>query len=75
MPFVLAVLILIPVAYYPSYRASAGGPSLDAYWQSWLALPFWPCGPQWFLWQLLILNVLAAALYRLVPSSRVAWFA
>lgn len=71
LPCVLAVLLLIPIAYYPSYRTSEGG-SLEAYWQSWMALPFWPCGPQWFLWQLLILNVLAAALYRFVPASRVA---
>ena len=69
VPFVLAVLFLMPIAYYPSYRASEGG-SLGDYWQSWMALPFWPCGPQWFLWQLLALNVLAAALHRFVPGSR-----
>jgi surface polysaccharide O-acyltransferase-like enzyme len=34
-----------------------------------MALPAWPCGPQWFLWQLLALNIAAAALYRLVPRA------
>src|SRR5262245_53234862 len=67
-PFVLVVLLLMPLAYYPVYREQASDPNVDAYWQSWLALPFWPCGPQWFLWQLLILNVFAAALHRFAPG-------
>ena len=43
-------------------------PASNAYWQHWLALPFWPCGPQWFLGQLLAFNVLAAAMHRFVPG-------
>ena len=58
----------MPLAYYPTYRVTAADPSLAAYWQHWLALPFWPCGPQWFLWQLLAFNVLAAGLQRFVPG-------
>jgi hypothetical protein len=41
---------------------------VSAYWQHLTALPFWPCGPQWFLWQLLALNVLAAGLHRFAPG-------
>jgi peptidoglycan/LPS O-acetylase OafA/YrhL len=67
VPLVAVVAILMPVAYYPAYRQSGIDPSVEAYWQHWLALPFWPPGPQWFLWQLLALNVLAAALHRLMP--------
>jgi acyltransferase-like protein len=67
-PFVVVVLLLMPLAYYPAYRVPASDPSVAAYWQSWLALPFWPCGPQWFLWQLLVLNVLAAAMHRFAPG-------
>ena len=54
----------MPVAYYPAYLVDRGRSERRAYWQHWLALPFWPCGPQWFLWQLLALNVLAAGLHR-----------
>jgi glucan biosynthesis protein C len=68
MPFVLAAALLMPVAYYPAYAVTAVDPSLAAYWQHWIALPFWPCGPQWFLWQLLILNIVAAALHKAYPS-------
>jgi peptidoglycan/LPS O-acetylase OafA/YrhL len=34
-----------------------------------MALPFWPAGPQWFLWQLLVLNLFAAALYAMQPGA------
>jgi len=68
IPFVLAVFLLMPLAYYPAYRATAVDPSVSAYWQHWLSLPFWPCGPQWFLAQLLALNILAASLHRFAPG-------
>src|SRR5262249_31237695 len=69
LPFVLAMIFLMPIAMYPTYLVSAVNPSLEGYWRAWMALPFWPSGPQWFLWQLLVLNVAAAALYRFAPGS------
>jgi len=69
LPLVLAVALLMPVALYPVYRVSAVDPSLAEYWRQWMALPFWPCGPQWFLWQLFALNIVAAALYRVAPGA------
>jgi hypothetical protein len=68
VPFVGAVLIVAPIALYPAYLVTATDPSLSAYWEHWRALPFWPSGPAWFLWQLLVLNVLAAAMFRFAPS-------
>jgi glucan biosynthesis protein C len=68
LPFVLAVVFLAPLAYYPAYRATAADPGLDAYWQHWFALPFWPNGPQWFLGELLAFNALAVAMHRFVPG-------
>src|SRR5436190_8290045 len=67
VPFVLVVYLLMPVAIYPAYRVTAIDPSWSAYWKHLLALPLWPCGPLWFLWQLLVFNIAAAALYRFVP--------
>jgi hypothetical protein len=69
LPLVLAVYLLMPVAHYPVYAATAAEPSVAEFWRQWMALPFWPCGPQWFLWQLLALNVLAAAIFRLAPQA------
>jgi peptidoglycan/LPS O-acetylase OafA/YrhL len=69
VPFVLGVYLLMPIAHYPVYRVTAVDPSWSAFWAQWVALPFWPSGPLWFLWQLLVLDVAAAALYCLAPQS------
>ena len=52
LPLAVVVVVVMPVAYYPAYVVTAADPSVAAFWQHWTALPFWPCGPQWFLCQL-----------------------
>jgi len=69
LPFALTVGLLMPLAHYPIYRVTAVDPGLTAYWQHWLALPFWPSGPPWFLWVLLVFDLGVAAIYRLAPRS------
>jgi glucans biosynthesis protein C len=69
LPFALTVGLLMPLAHYPIYRVTAVDPGLTAYWQHWLALPFWPSGPPWFLWVLLVFDLGAAALYRYARRS------
>src|SRR5215831_5552507 len=68
LPLIPAVFVLMPIALYPAYLATANEPSISEYWRQFMALPFWPCGPQWFLWQLLALNILAAIVYYFAPS-------
>jgi hypothetical protein len=68
LPFVLVVAILMPVTLYPTYLQTASDPGLAAYWRHWLALPFWPCGPMWFLWLLLVGDFGAVALHRFAPG-------
>ena len=68
LPFVFAVAFIMPLALYPVYRVTAVDPSLIGYGRHFLALPFWPNGPMWFLWQLLALTILAAGLYRFAPN-------
>lgn len=67
LPFVLAVAFLSPLAHYPAYRVRTLDPSLAGFWRQWSSLPFWPSGPQWFLWQLLALSLLAAAIHAAAP--------
>jgi glucans biosynthesis protein C len=67
VPFALVVAFVMPVALYPTYLQTAADPGLAAYWRHWLALPFWPCGPMWFLWLLLVADCAAAALHRIAP--------
>src|SRR5262245_13933737 len=68
VPMIPAIFVLMPVALYPVYLVGTTEPSVAEYWRQFQALPFWPCGPQWFLWQLLILNIIAAALHKIYPS-------
>ncbi len=67
VPFVLTLCLLMPVTFYPAYWITATDPSWSAYWTQWMALPFWPDGPLWFLWQILLLDIAAAALFRFAP--------
>lgn len=69
IPLMVVVLFVMPVAYYPTFRVSATDPSIAAYWHAWLALPFWPSGPLWFLWQLLLFDLLAAGLFKFAPQA------
>lgn len=69
VPFAAGAYLLMPLAYYPAYRVTAIDPSWIAYLKHLVALPFWPSGPLWFLWQLLVLDIAAAALYRLAPRG------
>jgi len=67
LPFVFGVYALMPIAYYPVYRVTAADPGWLAYWRHWTALPFWPGGPLWFLWQLLLFDILAIVLFLAAP--------
>jgi acyltransferase-like protein len=68
VPFAFVVALLMPLANYPTYLQTAADPSLFAFWRDWLALPFWPCGPMWFLWLLLVADFAAASLHRFAPG-------
>lgn len=69
IPYLVGIAIVIPVALYPAYRVTAAEPSIAGYWRALLALPFWPNGPMWFLWQLLVLNVMAALVHAVAPNA------
>lgn len=63
-PLLFGVAVLMPIALYPVYRVTAADPTLAGYAREYLALPFAPCGPLWFLWLLLGFTFAAAAVYR-----------
>ncbi len=66
--FALVVALLMPLANYPTYLQTTADPSFTGFWRHWLALPFWPCGPMWFLWLLLAADFVAAGLHHYAPS-------
>jgi glucans biosynthesis protein C len=67
-PLAAVIVFVIPVAYYPAYHVTAADPGVADFWQHWIALPFWPFGPQWFLGQLLVLSIVAAGLHTYAPA-------
>jgi glucans biosynthesis protein C len=69
VPFLFGILVVIPLATYPSYSVTSINPSVPDYLDKLLALPFWPVGPLWFLWQLVALSALAAAIDRIAPNA------
>lgn len=68
VPFTFALIVVMPLALYPVYRVTAVDPGLGAYARHYLALPFWPNGPMWFIWQLLALAIVAAGVHRWAPQ-------
>ena len=69
VPLVFGIGVLAPLALYPVYRLTAGEPNLADYLAKYLALPFIPCGPFWFLWFLLALTLIVVALWRLLRPA------
>jgi len=70
VPFVVDVFLLMPLAYFPVYYVRSVDPNWSVFWSQWIALPFWPSGPIWFLWFVLVLNIVAAGLYSLAPRTK-----
>jgi hypothetical protein len=68
LPFMFGIVVVMPISLYPVFRMTATDPSLAAYAEHYLALPFWPNGPMWFLWMLMTFTILGAAVHRFFPS-------
>ncbi len=71
VPFLISVFVLMPIAYYPTFlRYHLPGTTdfnfLHFWWHT-LTVGPWPSGPAWFLWVLLALDVLAAAVWSMAP--------
>jgi hypothetical protein len=73
-PFVIGVLFLMPIAYYPAQLQVGGITGVDfgygSFWIGMIRSGFGTAGPLWFLWLLLAFNCLAALLYRCAPNPQ-----
>jgi len=73
IPFLISIFVLMPVAYYPTFlRYHLPGTTdfnfLHFWWRT-LTVGPWPSGPAWFLWVLLALDIVAAAVWALAPRT------
>src|SRR6202022_3114904 len=71
-PFLISIFVLMPIAYYPSFlRYHLPGTTdfnfLHFWWHT-LTVGPWPSGPAWFLWVLLALDAMAAAVWWIAPA-------
>jgi hypothetical protein len=71
LPFVIGVVFLIPLAYYPAQLQvgliTGVDSSYGAFWLEMVRSCFGTAGPLWFLWLLLAFDGLATLMYRVAP--------
>ncbi len=73
LPFVLAALVVMPVAYYPSYRMTGSTIGFSAFWVQTIFDGPWPNGPAWFVGVLLVFDVLVAVVQPWLPRWRLSF--
>jgi len=73
VPFLISIFVLMPIAYYPTFlRYHLPGTTDFNFFHFWwhtLTIGPWPSGPAWFLWVLLALDAIAAAIWYLAPRA------
>src|SRR4051812_3324521 len=67
LPFLVAALTVIPLAYYAIELRANPDTSFSAFWWKTVTVGPWPSGPIWFIWVLLTFDTSAALLYRVSP--------
>lgn len=66
LPFIGSAALVAPLAYYPAFLQT-GQRGWNGFWREWLALGNWPAGPAWFVWVLLLFDIVAAILFICAP--------
>jgi Acyltransferase family len=73
VPFLISIFVLMPFAYYPTFlRYHLPGTTDFNFFHFWwhtLTIGPWPSGPSWFLWVLLALDAIAAAVWSMAPRA------
>lgn len=64
LPFVIAALTVIPLAYYAIALRQEPELTFAAFWWKTVTSGPWPSGPVWFVWVLLAFDLIASLLYR-----------
>ncbi|HEX9213735.1 MAG TPA: acyltransferase [Bradyrhizobium sp.] len=77
LPFAIAALTVIPLAYYAIALRQDPELTFAAFWWKTVTVGPWPSGPIWFVWVLLAFDLTASLLYRVSahlvdPANRVS---
>lgn len=68
IPFLLAVSVLMLLAYYPAYYLAYGRHNIGHYIIDFFTTEQWPVGPPWFIWVLFAFNLIVALIYPFIRS-------
>jgi len=69
IPFIVAELVLIPLAYWPSYYRATGSTNFRLFVTDYVINQQWPVGPPWFIWLLLAYSCVVVLVYLIRPAS------
>ena len=77
LPFAIAALTVIPLAYYAIALRQNPELTFAAFWWKTVTVGPWPSGPIWFVWVLLAFDLTASLLYRVSahlvdPGNRIS---
>ena len=77
VPLLVSIFVLIPIAYYASFlRYHLPGTTDFNFFHFWwrtITIGPWPSGQSWFLWVLLALDVVMAAIWSMAPKILAAF--
>lgn len=68
VPFVVAELLLIPLAYVPSFYVATHSTNFASFVNDYINKQQWPVGPPWFIWLLLAFDGVAVLIFSVSPS-------
>ena len=72
VPLLISIFVLIPIAYYASFLRYHPAGTTDFnffhFWWHMLTIGPWPSGQSWFLWVLLVFDLVAAAVWSTAPQ-------
>ena len=72
IPLLVSIFVLIPIAYYASFLRYHLPGTTDFnffhFWWRMVTVGPWPSGQSWFLWVLLLFNIVAASLRSRMPG-------
>ncbi|WP_168207765.1 acyltransferase family protein [Spirosoma sp. KCTC 42546] len=68
VPFLIAELLLIPLAYVPSFYVATHSTDLFTFVEDYIGKQQWPVGPPWFIWLLLAFDGVAVLIFNISPS-------
>jgi surface polysaccharide O-acyltransferase-like enzyme len=72
VPLLVSIFVLIPIAYYASFLRYHPAGTTDFnffhFWWQMLSIGPWPSGQSWFLWVLLVFDLVAAGVWSAAPQ-------